>query len=301
MLQSGRTKSFLLLNPPLVMIHPNPTVCVWRLSPLHGRNSQLHECHGGRKFSQIPTVDGFTSVGITRGLTGYFQAMVEKQSGFGLSSARTDQKRKSVMTKLRPLWMCLFLLSCSCDAAVAQQWNRFRGPNGSGVSAATNLPVEFGPDSNVVWKTTLPPGHSSPTLTATRIFLTAHTKEKETYKLLVLCLDRASGKILWQREVPRLQKGRIQNVNGPASPSPVTDGTSVYVFFQEFGLLAYDADGTEKWRMPLGPFNIFYGFGASPILVDDKVILAVDQDLDAYLIAVDKKTGKILWKVARQK
>ncbi len=192
----------------------------------------------------------------------------------------------------------LFVL-CLGHSAAAQEWTRFRGPNGTGVSGAANLPVEFGPEKGVVWKTTLPPGHSSPVLTATRIFLTAHTKEKETFRLYVLGLDRQSGKLLWQREVPRTQKGRLQNVNGPASPSPVTDGTNVYAFLQEFGMIAFDADGKELWRLPMGPFNIFYGFGASPILVDGALILPVDQDLNSYLIAVDKNTGKVRWKVDR--
>jgi outer membrane protein assembly factor BamB len=133
-------------------------------------------------------------------------------------------------------------------------------------------------------------------LTNDRIFLTAHDKEK----LYVISLDRQSGKIMWQKEVPRAQEGRLQNVNGPASPSPVTDGTNVYVFFQDFGMLSYDRDGKERWKLKLGPFNMFYGFGASPILVDDKVILPVDQDHPAsYLIAVDKNTGKVRWKVER--
>ena len=204
------------------------------------------------------------------------------------------------MRKLLSITVTLALLSCLPLAALSQEaWNRFRGPNGTGISTVTNIPVEFGPESNVVWKTPLPPGHSSPVLTANRIFVTAHTPEKETYKLLVICLDRATGKVLWQREVPRVQKGRVGSVNGPASPSPVTDGTSVYAFFQEFGLVSYDAEGKERWRMQLGPFNIFYGFGASPILVDDKVVLSVDQDLDAYLLAIDKNSGKVLWKVSR--
>lgn len=182
----------------------------------------------------------------------------------------------------------------------ADDWSQFRGPNGSGVSASTNLPVEFGPKKNVVWKTELPPGHSSPVLTRNRIFVTAHGKEKENYKLLVICLDRETGKTLWQREVSRTRVGRLQNVNGPASPSPVTDGTNVYVFFQEFGMVSYDASGKERWRLPLGPFNMFYGFGASPILVDDKVVLPVDQDNpSSYLIAVDKNNGRIKWKVER--
>jgi outer membrane protein assembly factor BamB len=223
-------------------------------------------------------------------------------------------------------------------SAAAEDWLQFRGPNGSGVSVSTGLPEEFGPNKNVVWKTALPPGHSSPVLTRDRIFVTAYQKiaktegphatshksdvggqrsadsgarkrahaiqaspiEKENYKLLVIALDRATGKVLWQREVPRTRVGRLQNVNNPASPSPVTDGSNVYVFFQEFGLISYDAAGKERWRLPLGPFNMFYGFGASPILVDDKVILPVDQDNpSSYLIAVDKKSGRVRWKVDR--
>ena len=176
------------------------------------------------------------------------------------------------------------------------EWSQFRGPNGTGVSPTKGLPTEFGPQKNVIWKATLPAGHSSPVLTRDRIFVTAHDKEK----LFVICLDRQTGKILWQREAPRSNTGRLQNVNGPASPSPVTDGSNVYVFFQDFGLISYDAAGKERWKHPLGPFNIFYGFGASPILVDDKVILPIDQDNPtSYMIAVDKNTGRLRWKVDR--
>ena len=131
----------------------------------------------------------------------------------------------------------------------AEEWTQFRGPNGSGVSTSTGLPLEFGPGKNVVWKTELPPGHSSPVLTRDRIFVTAHTAEKDKYKLLVICLDRQNGKILWQREVPRNLQGRLQNVNGPASPTPVTDGSNVYVFFQEFGLISFDGAGNAARRL----------------------------------------------------
>jgi outer membrane protein assembly factor BamB len=176
------------------------------------------------------------------------------------------------------------------------EWTQFRGPNGTGVSATTNLPETFGPAKNMIWKTQLPAGHSSPVLTKDRVFVTAHDKDK----LFVIGLDRSSGKILWQKEVPRSREGRLQNVNGPASPSPVTDGSNVYVFFQDFGMLSFDANGKERWKLPLGPFNMFYGFGASPILVDDKVILPIDQDSpSSYLIAVDKNSGKVRWKVER--
>jgi outer membrane protein assembly factor BamB len=204
-----------------------------------------------------------------------------------------------LVAKIHALWLLLLSLA----ALANDDWTRFRGPNGTGVSAAKNLPTEFGPDKNVIWKTPLPPGHSSPVFTRNRIFVTAHSsttkQDKFSYKLFVIALDRQTGKIIWQREVPRTNKGRLENVNGPASPSPVTDGTNVYAFFQDFGLIAFNAVGKEKWRMPMGEFNMFYGFGASPILVDDKLILPVDQDLNAYVLAVDKNSGKVKWKVAR--
>ena len=186
------------------------------------------------------------------------------------------------------------ILASPRAVARAEDWGRFRGPNGTGVSGATDLPVRLDPDRNL-WKTSLPPGHSSPVLTPDRIFVTAHEGDAR----LVLCLDRRHGAILWRRQVPRVHAGRLENVNGPASPSPVTDGRNVYAFFQDFGLISFAPDGTERWRLPLGPFNTFYGFGASPILVDDSVILPVDQDQGSYLLAVDKSTGRILWKVDR--
>ena len=188
---------------------------------------------------------------------------------------------------------------CSATVPAAENWVRFRGPNGTGISSAVNVPVEFGPDKNVKWKTPLPPGHSSPVFTNTHIFLTAHTAEKDAYQLIVIALDRKSGRKLWEHGIPRRQTGRRENVNGPASPSPVTDGSNVYFFFQDFGLISYSAGGKERWRLPLGPFNMFYGFGASPILEDGKLILAVDQDTDPYLLAVDARTGKQLWRVSR--
>lgn len=191
---------------------------------------------------------------------------------------------------IRYVVLCTLALMASTP-----DWARFRGPNGTGIAKVTGLPVEFGPTKNVVWKTPTPAGHSSPVLTDTRIFMTGIDGET----LVVLSLDRATGKEQWRREVPRRQQGRLENVNGPASPSPVTDGTNVYAFFQDFGLIAFAGDGKELWRLPLGPFNMFYGFGASPIVVDGIVILPVDQDTGSYLLGVDAKTGKQRYKVDR--
>ena len=167
---------------------------------------------------------------------------------------------------IRRIATALMIVAGGVSAAASENWVRFRGPNGTGVSSAANVPVEFGPDKNVKWKAPLPPGHSSPVFTDTHIFVTAHSAEKDDYKLFVIALERRTGKQLWQHEVPRRQPGRRENVNGPASPSPVTDGRNVYVFFQDFGLISYTAEGKERWRLPLVPFNMFYGFGASPIV-----------------------------------
>lgn len=177
----------------------------------------------------------------------------------------------------------------------AEDWPQFRGPNSSGISGNRNLPVEFGPHQNVVWKTELPPGHSSPILAGDRIFVTAVDNEK----LFTICLDRATGKINWRREVPRSRKGELHKVNGPASPSPVSDGKNVYVFFYDFGMISFGPDGNELWRLPLGPFNNPFGIGASPVLVGDTLIMNCDQESGSFLIAVNKNDGKLRWRVER--
>lgn len=189
----------------------------------------------------------------------------------------------------------IILATLSIAVAASDDWSRFRGPNGTGLSESKNLPVEFGPEKNVVWKTALPPGHSSPILSKTHIFVTAI----ENGKLYVIALDRKNGKILWKNEVPRNRENKLLKPNNPASPSPVTDGENVYAFFHDFGLISFSATGKERWRMPLGPFQIVFGFGASPVIVDDNVILPSDQDTTSYLIAVDKNTGRLKWKVDR--
>jgi len=189
----------------------------------------------------------------------------------------------------------LSIVSTSADAPDPESWSRFRGPNGSGVSISTRLPTELGPDTNVIWKTALPFGHSSPALTRDRIFLTATRSDR----LVTICLDRQTGKILWEREAPRARVEKLDSRNGPAGPTPATDGTNVYVFFADFGLLSYDMDGRERWRVPLGPFNNLYGMGASPVLVGDTVVLACDQNTDSFIIAVAQRDGRVRWKTPR--
>jgi len=189
----------------------------------------------------------------------------------------------------------LLVLLLTVTIVWAADWPQFRGPNASGTSDETNLPVEFGPEKNVVWKTATPPGHSSPVVAGDKIFLTAFEGEK----ILTLALERASGRILWRREAPRLRKQELQPNNSPASASPVSDGRNVYVFFADFGLLAYGPDGNELWRMPLGPFNNPFGHGASPILTGETLLMVCDQDANSFLLAIDKNTGRVRWRAER--
>jgi outer membrane protein assembly factor BamB len=180
--------------------------------------------------------------------------------------------------------------------ASAQDWPRFRGPNGAGVAENANLPAELSADKNVVWRVALPAGHSSPIVSGGRIFLTAFEKDK----LLTICLKQESGELIWRRESPRSRITTVDNRNSPASPSPAADGKNVFVFFQDFGLVSYTFAGEERWRTPLGPFQNVYGLGASPVLIDGKVILVVDQSGGSYAAAFDQTTGKQVWKTPRE-
>ncbi len=199
--------------------------------------------------------------------------------------------------KIERIFVALGLAGATCAAA---DWPRFRGPNGSGVAETTGLPVEFGPDRNVIWQTALPPGYSSPVLAGDRIFVTAG----DAGKLLTISINRATGKVEWQREAPR---PRTMTKNVPAavarydssSSSPVTDGENVYVFFEDFGLISYARNGKERWRAPLGPFNAPYGMASSPITADGKVLQLCDQDTNSFLLALDAKDGHVAWKTER--
>src|SRR5262245_35708603 len=170
------------------------------------------------------------------------------------------------MTKGQGMTVCCGMLPLALPlllaAGAVDDWPRFRGPNGTGIQDTASLPQELSATKNVVWKTSLPPGYSSPVVSGDRIFLTAFEGEK----LLTIALDRASGKELWRRESPRDRHEKLDQRNGPASPTPVADGRNVYVFFADYGLVSYAFDDKERWRPPLGPFDNVYGMGSSPVL-----------------------------------
>jgi len=177
---------------------------------------------------------------------------------------------------------------------LAASWDRFRGPNGSGV-LDTALPAEFGVDKNVVWKVALPAGLSSPVLDDRRIFLTG----SENGQLITLCLDRASGRLLWKRAVPATRTEKLHELNHASAASVALLGNRVVSFFGGFGLVAYDLAGGERWRVPMGPFTNLYGMGASPIAAGGKLILVCDQSKDSFIAAFDPATGRELWRTPR--
>jgi outer membrane protein assembly factor BamB len=181
-------------------------------------------------------------------------------------------------------------------AAQADSWPQFRGPNASGrPNVDARLPREIGPHKNVIWSTELPAGHSSPVVVADRIFLTA---ERDKH-LLTVALERATGKILWERDAENERLEEIHHIGSHAQPTPAADSERVVSFFGSAGLFCYDHCGRVLWKLPLGPFKNNYGSGSSPILVGNLVLLNQDHDLDSFLIAVDKRSGKVVWKADR--
>ena len=178
----------------------------------------------------------------------------------------------------------------------ATDWPQLRGPNGSGLCPSCGqLPTEFGPQENVLWKTELQEGKSSPILVGDRIFLTA----SEGDDLITMCLRRTTGEVLWRQSIRAARREAQHPLNHRAAPTAVTGGDRVFVFFADYGLVAYDFDGAQLWQLPLGPFNSQHGLVASPVYADGRVVLVCDQDTDAYIIAVDAENGEVAWKKPR--
>jgi len=192
-------------------------------------------------------------------------------------------------------WLVLLPAFFAASPLLGADWLRFRGPNATGVAEG---PIIERPslDENLLWKTPLPTGHSSPVIAPDRIFVTA----VENGKLYTLALERETGKILWRREAPRPRRSELHENNSAASPTPTSDGENVYAFFGDFGLLGYGPDGNELWSVPLGPFSNIRGMASSPVVEDGRVFLVLDDDSGhSFLLAVEAKSGRELWRADR--
>lgn len=181
-------------------------------------------------------------------------------------------------------------------SAWAGNWPGWRGPDGSGQSAEKNLPVRWSASENVRWKIALPErGNSTPVVWGDRLFIT-QALEKEQ-KRTVICFNRADGKLLWQKGVTYKEAEETHETNPYCSASPVTDGERVIAWFGPAGVYAYDFFGKELWRRDLGKQAHGWGYASSPLIHGDLCILYFGPGQGAFLVALDKRTGKTVWQV----
>ncbi|MDB4414387.1 PQQ-binding-like beta-propeller repeat protein, partial [bacterium] len=221
--------------------------------------------------------------------------------------------------------MRFFILSIFLLVPLSGQehWPSFRGAESRGISDNPDLPDIWSATKNVAWKTDIPGrGWSSPIVWGKRVFLTTVVNKGEsespkkglyfggnrlkipesTHLWKVICLDLESGETLWDKDVHKGQpKSSIHLKNSYASETPVTDGELVYCYFGSLGLYAMDFEGNVIWthKVPAYPTRYGWGTASSPVLHKDRVYLVNDNDEKSYLLALDKKTGKEIWKTSR--
>ncbi len=185
-------------------------------------------------------------------------------------------------------------------------WSRWRGPSGQGLVEGANYPDKWSDTENVVWKVAVPGrGHSSPIVWGDRLFLT--TAAEDGSKRSILCFRRSDGKQLWEAAVPAAPAEALYAKNSYASATVSTDGERVYAYFGNAGLIAVDMQGKQVWHVAFGTLQLYHGPGGSPLLYKDRIILFQEQRLmsrssttdPGFIVAIDKKTGKQLWKRER--
>jgi outer membrane protein assembly factor BamB len=183
--------------------------------------------------------------------------------------------------------------------AQADNWSRFRGENGSGVSKEQGFSAPWSPD-RVRWTVSVPgTGHSSPVIWDDKLFLTTASDTGTTRS--VLCFDARTGKQIWTKSI-QLNANPKHPKSSWASATPAVDGEHVFVAFadvQRYLLLAYDFEGKQLWQEDLGGFESQHGEGASPILFEDLLIMVNDQDGPSSIVARDKRTGRAVWTAPR--
>ena len=181
-----------------------------------------------------------------------------------------------------------------CALQSPADWPQFRGPNSAGIGEDAPAPSEFGPGRNELWRIPLNSGHSSPCIVGDAIFLTAFDGDRG--KLEVVCIGRNAGAIRWRRDVAAETIETGHPSFNPASSTPAADGERVVVYFGSCGLLCYDHEGNKLWEYRLPVSRSYAGNATSPIIAGDRVILYRGNYDEHYLLAVDKHSGKELWK-----
>ena len=217
------------------------------------------------------------------------------------------------MKSILGISLCSLFCLAACDSVQAENWMRFRGPTGQGLSNETNLPVTWSATESVKWKTSLPgKGWSSPIVYEDQIFLTASTEEGVSCQ--VICLNRKDGSVNWTTEVHRQKPGPMRKQNSYATPTPVTDGKHVYSVFYDGTIIAVDFSGKIVWKNSEIDFFSLHGLGASPIVANGQVIMPFDGSSrdetqigwkvpweKAVVLSVDAEDGTVRWKGQRGK
>lgn len=204
--------------------------------------------------------------------------------------------------KMRVLKSLAIILFASTATIRAENWPQWRGPSLNGISTEKNLPVKWTTEENIAWKLAMPEwSGSTPIIWRDRIFLNVAEKDE----LYLWCVDRSKGTTLWKKLLGSGNvKMRKQNMS---SPSPVTDGKSVWVLTGTGILKSFDFTGKELWTRDIqkdyGEFGLNWGYASSPLLFEDslyvQVLHGMKTDEPSYVMRIDKKTGKTLWKVDR--
>lgn len=199
------------------------------------------------------------------------------------------------------LFAAVSLATFSISSVVtAEEWNRFRGPNGAGVSDVTTVPTEW-TDNDYSWKIDLPgKGHSSPVAWGDNIFVTSADEKSKTR--ILQCFNVADGEEVWRKDIS-FEPYKQQKNNSYASSTPAADADHVYVLWHSkvaSPLIAYDHKGEKVWEYDLGPYLHGQGGATSPIVYGDIVLAAHDHKDDSFLVAVDRMTGKERWKIPRE-
>ncbi len=196
-----------------------------------------------------------------------------------------------------------FYFLCASVSSAQEGWPQFRGPTGQGHSIERGLPLEWSETTNVVWKTAIRGrGWSSPVIAAGRVWVTTAVPEARGVSLRALAFDVESGREVTNVEVFRLSNANLKNPkNSHASPTPIVEGDRVYLHFGGDGTAAIDAtSGAIVWKAQF-PYASQHGAGGSPVLYKDFLIFSGDGHYEAWVMALDKHTGKVRWKTERRK
>lgn len=204
----------------------------------------------------------------------------------------------------------LLAILLAASSSLSGDWAAFRGPTGDGVAPAdVDPPLEWSESKNLVWRTELPgPGSSSPIVVGDRVFLSCYSgygldkKDPGDVSHLrrhALCLDRETGKILWDEVIPQASaeepyQGEYITTHGYASATPVSDGKGVFFFFHHAGVHAFTLDGKKVWDKSVGTKPHPWGSGSSPLLHGDLLFINAALESDT-LFALDRRTGEEVW------